>query len=67
MVSDRAPVTEYKSFYDVLRPGIATSQSGTPEVSEQAYRQRMDRNSDVNVSREEMAGTPVLTPAETVG
>ncbi|MDM0022312.1 hypothetical protein [Variovorax saccharolyticus] len=54
---------EYKDFYKILTPGIAVDKNGTPAISEQEYRNRMDANADGDVSLAEMQNTGVLMPA----
>lgn len=54
---------EYKHFYEILTPGIAVDKNGTPAISGQEYRNRMDANADGDVSLAEMQSTGVLMPA----
>jgi Ca2+-binding EF-hand superfamily protein len=55
---------EYKSFYEVLRAGIAVDQNDVAKISDGEYFQRMDHNADGGVTREEMQSTPVLMRAD---
>lgn len=55
---------EYKSFYEVLKAGVAIDESGAPQITEQDYRGRMDSNSDGEVTRSEMHSVGVLMPAD---
>lgn len=55
--------TEYQSFYEVLRPGIATNDN-KPVVGVQESMARIDANADGGVSREEVQNAGVLMPAE---
>ena len=57
---------EYRSFYEILKPGIAVDENDKLSISEQEYRSRMDGDSD-GVSRREVQGTGVLMPAELTG
>lgn len=54
---------EYQSFYEVLRPGIATNDN-KPVVGVQESMARMDADADGGVSREEVQNAGVLMPAE---
>ena len=56
--------TEFQSFYEVLKAGVALDDKGRPTVSAQDYRDRMDTNSDGGVTLSEMRGTGVLMPAD---
>jgi len=58
---------EYRSFYEILKPGIAVDENDKLSISEQEYRSRMDGDSDGGVSRTEVQGTGVLMPAELTG
>lgn len=55
---------EYKSFYEVLRNGIAMGNDNKPVVSEKEFFERMDHNGDGGVSNEEMHNTPFLMRAD---
>lgn len=55
---------EFKSFYEVLKPGIALDEDKKPVVGERESMERMDTNSDGSVSREEAHGAQILMPAE---
>lgn len=55
---------EYKSFYEVLRAGIAVDKNEQPVISGQDYFQRMDHNGDGGVTRDEMQTTTVIMPAD---
>jgi hypothetical protein len=55
---------EYKSFYEVLKAGIATNDSGKPYISDDQYFQRMDHDADGGVTREEVQTTGVIMPAD---
>jgi Ca2+-binding EF-hand superfamily protein len=55
---------EYKSFYEVLRPGIAIGNDDKPTISGDEYFQRMDHDADGGVTRDEMQTTGVLMPAD---
>ncbi|CAN7734043.1 EF-hand domain-containing protein [Neorhizobium sp. LjRoot104] len=51
---------EFKTFNEILRPGIAIDGQGKPTVD---YGERMDHDGDGLVSLGEMNSTGVLTPA----
>lgn len=55
---------EYKSFYEILRNGIAIGNNGQPVTSEKQFFERMDHNGDGGVSSEEMHSTPFLMRAD---
>ena len=55
---------EYKSFYEVLRNGIAMGNDNKPVVSEKEFFERMDHNGDGGVSNEEMHSTTFLMRAD---
>ncbi|MGA0610842.1 EF-hand domain-containing protein [Caldimonas sp. KR1-144] len=55
---------EFKAFYEILKPGIATDEDGRHLVSEAASFERMDHDRDGSITREEMVSTGVLMPAE---
>lgn len=55
--------SEFQSFYEILRAGIAVDDKGNPTVSAQDYRSRMDADSDGCVTVSEMQDTGVLMPA----
>lgn len=55
---------EYKSFYEILRNGIAIDNSGKPVTSEKQFFERMDHNGDGDVTSEEMHSTPFLMRAD---
>lgn len=55
---------EYRSFYEILKPGIALDEHKQPLISEQDYRARMDADSDGLVSSSEALGATVLMPAD---
>lgn len=54
---------EFGAMYEVLKAGIAVNRDGTPKISEGQEFDRMDRNSDGKVTRDEMQTTGVLMPA----
>ncbi|VVE18877.1 hypothetical protein PAQ31011_03043 [Pandoraea aquatica] len=56
--------SEFSSFYEILKPGIAVDKGGNPTISEQDYFARMDHNGDGGVTRDEMLSTGVLMPAD---
>jgi Ca2+-binding EF-hand superfamily protein len=55
--------SEFKSLYEMLKPGIADDGSGVKTVSENAEFRKMDRNSDGQVTKDEMQSTDTLMPA----
>lgn len=55
---------EYKSFYEILKNGIAMDKDNQPVVSNQQFFERMDHNGDGGVSSEEMHSTPFLMRAD---
>nr|WP_299501613.1 EF-hand domain-containing protein [uncultured Rhizobium sp.] len=52
---------EFKTFNEILKPGIATDEQGKPTVD---YSERMDHDSDGLVSQDEMNTTGLLMPAD---
>ena len=52
---------EFKTFNEILKPGIATDEQGKPTVD---YSERMDHDSDGLVSQDEMNSTGLLMPAD---
>jgi hypothetical protein len=52
---------EFKTFNEILKPGIATDEQGKPTVD---YSERMDHDGDGLVSQDEMNSTGVLMPAD---
>ena len=52
---------EFKTFNEILKPGIATDEKGKPTVD---YSERMDHDSDGLVSQDEMNSTGLLMPAD---
>jgi Ca2+-binding EF-hand superfamily protein len=55
---------EYKSFYEILRNGIAMDKNNQPVVSDKQFFERMDHNGDGGVSNEEMHSTNFLMRAD---
>jgi Ca2+-binding EF-hand superfamily protein len=55
---------EFKSLYEVLKPGIAADKDGKLLIGEDEEFLRMDHNADGQVSRTEMQSTGVLMPAK---
>ncbi|MGR9234838.1 EF-hand domain-containing protein [Rhizobium leguminosarum] len=51
---------EFKTFNELLKPGIAVDETGKPKVD---YSSRMDLDGDHEITREEMHATTVLMPA----
>jgi Ca2+-binding EF-hand superfamily protein len=51
---------EFRSFNEILKPGIAVDRNDLPTVD---YSKTMDRDSDGVVTRDEMNCTGVLMPA----
>ena len=60
---DKLNADEYKSFYEILKPGIAVDEKGALQISEQDYMARMDKDSSGDVSASEMQDAQVLMPA----
>jgi len=56
--------SEFRSFYELLKAGIAVDEKGRPTVSEQDYRARMDTDGDGCVAMTEVQSTGVLMPAD---
>jgi hypothetical protein len=56
--------TEFQSFYEILKPGIAVDENNKPKISVDAEFKRMDHNGDGGVIREEMQTTGILMPAK---
>ncbi len=52
---------EFKTFNEILKPGIATDDHGTPTID---YSEPMDHDGDGLVSQDEMNSTGLLMPAE---
>nr|WP_210300787.1 EF-hand domain-containing protein [Rhizobium rhizoryzae] len=52
---------EFKTFNELLKPGIAVNKEGKPTVD---YKERMDHDDDGWVSQDEMNSTPLLMPAD---
>ena len=55
---------EYKSFYEVLRNGIALDKNNQPVVTDRQFFERMDHNGDGGVTSEEMHSTNFLMRAD---
>jgi Ca2+-binding EF-hand superfamily protein len=55
---------EFRSFYEILTPGIAADKDGHAAIAAQEVRDRMDANADGEVTRTEMQSTGVLMPAD---
>ncbi|SOC90315.1 EF-hand domain pair [Rhizobium sp. AN5] len=51
---------EFKTFNEILKPGIALDEQGKPTVD---YSERMDHDGDGMVSQDEMNTTGLLMPA----
>lgn len=52
---------EFKTFNEILKPGIAVDDSGKPTVD---YGERMDHDGDGMVSQDEMNTTGLVMPAD---
>jgi Ca2+-binding EF-hand superfamily protein len=52
---------EFRSFNEILKPGIAVDDDGRPTID---YGTAMDRNADKLITRDEMNATGVLMPAK---
>jgi hypothetical protein len=52
---------EFRSFNEILKPGIAVDDDGRPTID---YGRAMDRNADKLITRDEMNATGVLMPAK---
>lgn len=55
---------EYKSFYEILRNGIAMDKDNQPVITDKQFFERMDHNGDGGVTSEEMHSTPFLMRAD---
>ena len=55
---------EYKSFYEILRSGIAMNKDNQPVVSEKQFFERMDHDGNGSVDNQEMHSTPFLMRAD---
>ena len=52
---------EFKTFNELLKPGIALDKEGNPTVD---YSERMDHDGDGSISQDEMNSTALLMPAD---